>query len=469
MFDFSFTPRPSRGDAAGAELRELFRGCDDFQYRTIAAGTRGGEVELCWLEGCVSSDALAETVLRPLTRLPGRTGPQCLEAALRGGVFSPEVKLRRSARDAAADLAAGSAALIFPGTGAVLTLEVKSTAVRAVDAPAIEKSVLGPKDAFVETLRINYSLLRRRAPTAALKLREVSVGTAAPATVAVFYMEGTAPAAAADAVRKRLAALDVPGLTAAGALERALCAPPRGIFPRLIHTERPDRFLQGLLEGKVGVLCDGLPVGFLLPASLPDLLSVGEDRSRHALVAGSLLALRYLALLLALLLPAVYVATAMYHPEMIPAPLLRSLIRAKEAVPFSTPLEVLGMLLSFELLQEAGIRLPEPVGQTVSVIGALIVGQSAVEAKVLSPIVIIVVAAAGIGGYAQPSQELAAAVRLWRLGLVLCASALGLFGVAAGCMALLWRLCDTEDMGVCYLRPLCGDENRRRRKKEEGS
>ena len=161
---------------------------------------------------------------------------------------------------------------------------------------------------------------------------------------------------------------------------------------------------------------------------------------------------------IALLLPAVYVAAAMYHPEMIPAALLRSLIRAKEAVPFSTPAEVLGMLLSFELLQEAGIRLPEPVGQTVSVIGALIVGQSAVEARVLSPIVIIVVAIAGVGTYAQPSQELGAAVRLWRLGLVLCAAALGLFGVMAGLMALLWRLCETENLGVCCLQPLSGDD-----------
>ena len=151
---------------------------------------------------------------------------------------------------------------------------------------------------------------------------------------------------------------------------------------------------------------------------------------------------------------------------MIPATLLRSLIRAKEAVPFSTPAEVLGMLVAFELLQEAGIRLPEPVGQTVSVIGALIVGQSAVEAKVLSPIVIIVAALAGIGSYAQPSQELGAAVRLWRFALTVLAAVLGLFGVMAGTMILLWRLCDTEDLGLCYLGGGDGSLLRRLRKKE---
>ena len=463
MFDVSRQNDEYREAFSPEAMRAVFDGCDDFVLREIGQGRRGLRVSVCWLEGCVSADALAETVLRPLSRLPGRTGRERLDAAARGGVFAPEAKLRLCAQEAAADLAAGCAALLFPGADGILTLEVKSAAARAVDAPAIEKSVLGPKDAFVESLRVNGALLRRRAPTAALKLRSVSVGTAAPAAVAVWYMEGRADPARAQVVLGRLEALDVPGLTAVGALERALCPPPRGVFPRLVHTERPDRFLQGLLAGKIGVICDGFPVGFLLPAALPNLLDVGEDRSRHALVAASLLALRVLALLLALLLPAVYVAAAMYHPEMIPAPLLRSLIRAKEAVPFSTPVEVLGMLLSFELLQEAGIRLPEPVGQTVSVIGALIVGQSAVEAKVLSPIVIIVVAAAGIGGYAQPSQELAAAVRLWRLGLVLCAAALGIFGTAAGCMALLWRLCDTEDMGLCYLGAACGDVRRKKK------
>ena len=205
----------------------------------------------------------------------------------------------------------------------------------------------------------------------------------------------------------------------------------------------------------MGVLADGLPVGLLLPGTVPEMLRTQEDRSRHAAVAWALTALRWAALGLSLLLPALYVAATMFHQEMIPQKLLLSVIRSKEEVPFSTAAEVLGMLFSFELLQEAGLRLPDPAGQTASIIGALIVGQSAVEARVLSPIVIIVVAMAGIGGYAQPSQELGAAVRLWRFALVICAALLGLFGVMAGLLALLWRLCGCETMGVCCLWPLC--------------
>mgnify|MGYP002529480369 CR=1 FL=1 len=224
----------------------------------------------------------------------------------------------------------------------------------------------------------------------------------------------------------------------------------------------------GALEGLFFALFS-IAVLFAVGSSTLIAIAIAQDKRHEAntlfsqnfatllilgAVATALVLLRYLALFLSLALPALYVAIAMYHQEMIPYKLLQNVIDSKQSVPFSTAAETLGMLLSFELLQEAGIRLPDPVGQTVSVIGALIVGQSAVEAKVLSPIVIIVVAMAGIAGYAQPSQELGAAIRLWRVALVLGAVVLGLYGVMAGLMLLLWRLCDTENLGVSYLSPL---------------
>ena len=323
-----------------------------------------------------------------------------------------------------------------------------------MNAPTVEKSVLGAKDAFVESVRVNTALLRRRVGKPSLKLWETMLGSETKTRVDILYIEGEAPPEQVERIKARLSLPDIPAVLAAGDVEQYLAGTPRGIFPQVIHTERPDRFVLGLARGKIGVLCDGLPIGFLLPAALPDMLRVQEDRARHAAVATALVLLRYLALFLSLALPALYVAIAMYHQEMIPYKLLQNVIDSKQSVPFSTAAETLGMLLSFELLQEAGIRLPDPVGQTVSVIGALIVGQSAVEAKVLSPIVIIVVAMAGIAGYAQPSQELGAAIRLWRVALVLGAVVLGLYGVMAGLMLLLWQLCDTENFGVSYLSPL---------------
>ena len=175
-----------------------------------------------------------------------------------------------------------------------------------------------------------------------------------------------------------------------------------------------------------------------------------------AAAASTLLtALRYAALFLGLYLPALYAAVASFHQEMIPTKLLSSMIEAKQDVPFSVAFEVLGMLVAFELLMEAGVRLPDPVGDTVSIIGALIVGQSAVEARIVSPIAVIVVATSAICGFTQPSRDLGAALRLARFALVFCASLFGLYGIVAMCAALVWYLCTLESFGVPYLSPLC--------------
>ena len=455
MFDFWKMDPPRRGTASAAGVEAQFKDCADFEKRSVTAGRWGIPATACWLDGCVSGDQVSEDILRPLNRLSCARAGECIELAVAGGVYSATVRERTTDEEIVSDLTGGFAAVIFDETGSALTFEVKPGTNRSVEMPTVEKSVLGAKDAFVETLRTNTSLVRRRLSTPALKLWQTDVGSETKTKVDVLYLDGTARPEQVDAVKARLEKLDIRSLTAAGDLERPLAGTPRTVFPQVLHTERPDRFVLGLLRGKVGILADGLPVGFLLPGTLPEMMRTQEDRARHAAVAISLVLLRWAALVMSLLLPAVYVAVAMYHQEMIPYKLLLSAIQAKEAVPFSTAVEVLGMLLSFELLQEAGIRLPEPVGQTVSVIGALIVGQSAVEAKVLSPIVIIIVAMAGIGSYTQPSQELGAAIRLWRLGLVFCAMLLGLFGVMAGLMLMLWRLCDMENLGVSYLYPLC--------------
>ena len=455
MFDFKHEKNLPAGGVTRAGIEELFTGCADLESRAVISG--GGRVKAAaiWLDGLTDSRAVSEDVLRPLCALRCRSQAECASLALAGGIWRGAVRCRRTDAEAAADILAGCAAVIFDGPGLAVTFEVKSPAGRAVEAPAVEKSVLGARDSFVEMLRINTALVRRRLATPELKLCPLSLGSKTNTAAAILYMEGRAPAEHVRQVRRALTQATGDAVLEPGVLERRLAARPRGTVPQVLHTERPDRFARGLLDGKVGVLCDGIPLGLLLPAALPEMLRTQEDRSRHRAVAAALLSLRFAALIVSLLLPGVYVAVALHHQEMIPGKLLLSVIRAKEEVPFSTAAEVLGMLLSFELLQEAGIRLPEPVGQTVSVIGALIVGQSAVEAKVLSPIVIIVVAIAGVAGYTQPSQELGAAVRMWRFVLVGLAAALGFFGLTAGLILLVWRLCDMENLGVCLLHPLC--------------
>ena len=464
MFDFlsSFFPKPASSSSPADAVRKLFSESDDLEERKIFIKSRGSYITVLWLDGCVSSAEVAEDILRPLPQLSDAVR-SLRDEILSGGVYGASVKPEGDPDAIAQAMAAGCAALFPEGSRDALLFDVKSSARRSVDTPQVEKSVLGAKDAFTETLHTNTALLRRRIRSPQLKLREFAPCRGEGVKAALLYTDAC-PERVRSALEDILAHASADTLLSLGDLERLVVPAPRSVFPQVLHTERPDRFAEGLLRGRAGLLLDGIPVGILLPGTLPESMNVAEDRARHGTVAAFLTHLRYGALLLSLLLPALYVSVAVFHQEMLPFKLLLSVIAAKQQVPFSTSVEVLGMLLSFELLQEAGVRLPDTVGQTVSIIGALIVGQSAVEARVISPIAVIVVAMAGICGYTQPSQEVGSAVRLWRLFLVLWASVLGMVGVMSGFLLLLWRLCSTECFGTAYLYPLCDGRRGDRRR-----
>lgn len=444
---------------SGQSLSALFAACGDFETRQIDFGLDGQLTLLvCWLDGLVSGGEVTEDVLRPLTQAARAAGidseQACMDRILQGAVYRCSVHLRRDLDSLVSDLTHGHCAIVFTRLQAALTFELRAKESRAVSEPTLEKSLKGAKDSFVETLRTNTSLVRRRICSPKLKLAESTVGRKTHTRVAIMFVEGLAAPEVVTELIRRLNALDVDALLSAGTLEEYIVDAPLSPYPQLLHTERPDRFAMHLLDGRVGLLVDGLPVGLILPVTYAEFMKVTGDSSMHFTVASLLTMLRYLALALSALLPAVYAAVAMYHQEMIPTRLLLSIIEAEQDVPFSTALEMLGMLAAFSLLQEAGLRLPNPIGDTVSIIGALIVGQAAVEAKVVSPIAIIVVAVSGIACYTLPSQDLAFAVRLTRLSLLLGAIAGGLFGVGVGCCLLLLHLGDLDSFGVNYTAPL---------------
>jgi len=442
-----------------AELEAVFSGCDDFAMRTVRPGGAAGSMTaaLCWLDGLTDGETISRDVLQPLTteeRFAGATDPAELTARLLDGLgwfYSAE---KRDTLDAVvSDLLSGWCALVLDGTA--VTFETKNGKGRGIEKPELEKSVKGAREAFTENLRTNTMLLRRHLKTADLKLHELTLGRRSRTKAAVVSIAGLTNHAVTEELIGRLEAIDVDGVLTTGDLEEYLL-PRLSPFPQLTLTERPDRFAMELLEGRAGLLVEGLPIAFLMQGTLAEQLKVSEDSTGHWLIASFLTLLRYAAMLTSVLLPSFYVAVTMYHHEMLPTKLLISVIRSKQEVPFSTAAETLGMLLAFELLQEAGLRLPESIGETVSIIGALIVGQSAVEANVISPIVVIVVAVAGITGYTMPNQELAAALRLCRFLLVLLSLGLGLFGTVAGGLLLLWYLCTLESFGTAYLYPFCG-------------
>lgn len=440
-------------------LKEIFSSCSDFETRQLFLGLENKIcVHVCWLDGTVLGTELSASVIRPLTqavRSGGCDDEECaVQRAMSGGVYSCSVKRYETLDETVYALCHGHCAVIFGGIGTALCFEVRSIHMRAVSEPTLEKTLKGAKDSFVENLRINTFLVRRRISSPRLKLVESDVGRKSKTRVGLMFVDGIVSPELVKELARRLDRVDVDALLALGILEEYLSDAPNSPFPQLIHTERVDRFSMYLMDGRVGLLVDGIPVGLVAPVTFAEFMKVTGDSSMHFLVSSAVTVLRYLSLLLSAVLPAFYVAVAMFHQELIPTKLLLSIIEAKQNVPFSTAIEVLGMMVAFSLLQEAGLRLPTPIGDTVSIIGALIVGQSAVEARVISPIAIIVVALSGIAGYTLPSQDMGYAMRLVRFSLVLCAILAGLYGIGLALCLLIFRLSAIDSFGINYTAPL---------------
>lgn len=436
----------------GRELAAQFENAADFETRKVLCG--GQLLTVLFLDGLTSGGDIAEQVVRPLAQMTDESREEVLfTRALQGGVWCASVKEPESTQQAAELLVNGFCVILFPKSGKALGCEVKTGEKRSPSPPETENTVKGAKDAFTETLRTNTSLVRRHLRTPGLRLAETVIGKRTLTKVTVCWIDRLTDPELPRRMQERLSSIDIDGALSPAAIEEYVTGSRRTAFPLLEYTERTDHFCQGLLDGQVGLLADGLPLGYLAPVGLGRLMRSPEDRATDFFSASMLRLLRYAALGVSLLLPALYAAMAMFHQQMLPTKLLLSIIESKQNVPFSTLLEVLGLLCAFELLQQAGLHLPQAVGTAVSIIGGLVVGTAAVDAKLVSPAALIVTASSGICGFTLPNRELSDAVRLWRFVLTVLAGLWGLFGVTVGLLLLLTELAGLESLGRSYLSP----------------
>lgn len=436
----------------GRALTAQFEDAADFETRKVLCG--GQLLTVLFLDGLTSGGDIAEQVVRPLAQMTDEAREEVLYTrALQGGVWCASVKEPESTQQAAELLVNGFCVILFPKSGKALGCEVKTGEKRSPSPPETENTVKGAKDAFTETLRTNTSLVRRHLRTPGLRLTETVIGKRTLTKVTVCWIDRLTDPELPRRMQERLSSIDIDGALSPAAIEEYVTGSRRTAFPLLEYTERTDHFCQGLLDGQVGLLTDGLPLGYLAPVGLGRLMRSPEDRATDFFSASMLRLLRYAALGVSLLLPALYAAMSMFHQQMLPTKLLLSIIESKQNVPFSTLLEVLGLLCAFELLQQAGLHLPQAVGTAVSIIGGLVVGTAAVDAKLVSPAALIVTASSGICGFTLPNRELSDAVRLWRFVLTVLAGLWGLFGVTVGLLLLLTELAGLESLGRSYLSP----------------
>lgn len=449
------------GPLTAERLGQVFDDCVDYNRRSVTVGgNEAMRADLIFIAGMVKMERVSDYILRPLAQNEelGRMGESVAWEKMRSGaLYNLSVDERTTLDEAAADLIAGNCLLLFPGRERALSFNTGTEEKRSIGDPENEVSIKGARDSFVENLRTNTSLARRHLRCPELRISEQVVGRQSLTPVDLLWLDGIASPRTVEELKGRVADIDIDALLDTGNLEEYIIDELDTPFPLVQYTERPDRFCHGLAEGKVGILIEGIPLGYLAPGVIGDFLRAPQDRSENWMVASVLTVVRWLCLLVTLYLPAVYVAMVNFHPEMIPTRLALSIMAARRDVPFSTLFEILLLLAAFEVLQEAGLRLPQSIGQTVSILGGLVVGSAAVEAKMVSPAVLIVVAVAGIAGYTMPSQDLAGALRIWRFLLAVLAGLAGLFGVMAGTAALVGHLAGLESFGAAYLTPFAAN------------
>lgn len=431
----------------------LFGDTGDFITRRLECG--GHAVYAYMIDGLIASATASENILKPLVKLPEGTMQSLYDAALNGSVYNNVADPCADVQTVASKLLNGFLVILFPGIGAV-AFEVKSPEKRSISPPTVENTIKGPKDAFTENIRTNTGLLRRHLRSARLRFFQTTAGSVTGTNLAVAWIDGITDPELVSRLQERLKNLNTESLLMPADVEERVTGSRATPFPLLQYTERTDKFAQGLLSGRVGLLVDGLPQGYLLPVDLGYLMTSPEDEGMDYVSASFIRVLRWGALLLSLLLPGVYIALASFHQQMIPLPLLKAIIESKESVPFSTAVEVLSLLLAFELLQEAGIHLPQSVGQAVSIIGGIVVGTAAVEASLISPAALIAVSLAGICGFSLPNRDFAQAARLFRFGFAVLGAFAGLFGVTVGFVIMLIHLAELTSLDVPYLMPLSG-------------
>ena len=439
------------GELNDENIRKIFDEAGDFNTRPLRCG--GHTIYTYAIDGLTAGSDISEYVFKPIAELlDGNSMEELYQKAMAGMVFNSVAKPCKCLDDAALFLVNGFCVVLFPGVGAI-AFEVKTGEKRGISQPDVENTAKGAKDAFVETVRSNTSLIRRHLRTPDLRLYETKVGRRSLTNVTVIWINGMTNPEIVKRMKMRLQNIDIDGMVTPASVEEYITGSRYTPFPLLQYTERTDRFCHSLMEGRVGLFVDGIPVGYLAPVDIGYLMESPEDYGRDFISASAVRILRYIALLFDLLLPALFVAMTVHHTHWLPNHLYQIIMESRRGVSFSSIWEILGLLIAFELLQETGIHLPKSIGNSVSIIGGIVVGTAAAEAGILSPVALIAVSVAGICGFVLPNRDFAAAVRVCRFLLAVLAAIAGMTGISLGVIALALHLASLKSLGSSYIVP----------------
>lgn len=423
----------------------------DLQTRSLKCG----DIRMCavYMEGMADENRIGDFIIRPLLGRPAETGETAESIAARIiEVSSAKEAVRID--ELIAPVSAGRTCLLIDGRTEALILDTLKQPHRGIEKPETESVICGSHEAFTEHLRTNISMVRRYIQSPDLISENMQVGTEIRTGVTILYLRGTANEKCVSEVKRRILRVNAKAVLGTGALQQLIEDHPFAVMPQMLQTERPDRTAAGLESGQIAVLMENSPYALILPITVFHLLHAPDDSFLRWQYGTMMRVVRVFGLLLSLLLPALYLAVTLYHTHLIPMPLLTSIAETRANVPFPIAAEVIFMELSFYLLNEAGMRMPRQIGSALGIVGALILGQAAVSASIISPILIIIIALTGLGNYAMPDYSFGMGIVLYRTLLILLSAFLGLYGAMLGMFFIALQLCSLESLGVMYLSPV---------------
>lgn len=445
-------------------VKEFFSESIDVQLRPIVINQSNVKTYIFAVDGLMNTQLVDEAILKSFKFDPylanSKTEREVMDYLLEGGAYHV-FTIEESNYDLMIKyVLSGMVAFIFDEEQKAIIYDARAFDKRSVQAPEDEGVVKGAKDSFIEVMRTNTALIRRRVKSEHLVMELITVGKLSKTDITLAYISNIADLNLVKRVRDRLNQINIDNISTPAFIEEYLVDNKNSIFPQIMYTERPDRVSANLTDGRIAVIVDGQPFVYILPCQLPMLIQSSEDYANHYIVGSFLRVLRYISIILTLFLPAFYIAATTYQSQMLPVELALSTQAAKVNVPFSSAAEVLGLLLAFEILIEAGLRLPKAVGTPMSILGGIVVGQSAVSANLVSPAVVVIVSLAGIAGFVIPNHDLSHSVRIIRFTLGIVALIAGFFGLAIGTIVLILHLCSLNNYGTAYMYPFVDVDKR---------
>ena len=434
------------------DVRQELTNCDDVTYMPIMV--QGHECTLIYIQSIINLQVLQEQIATPLLSLSLSNAKELNKTLEEAALFPLSYTQTSDPNEIAKSIVQGSAAVYISGFPTVNLFQIPMYQKRAVEESQNEQVVIGPREAFIEDIEINLSLVRHKIKHPDLKMIHYSIGSYTQTSAYVVYIDGLCKQEILDELDEQFTNIDIDGVLGISYLSEQFKATRRTPFPQFQYTERPDSVAASLLEGRIGIMLDGTPSALLVPVSIFSLLQSSEDYYQSFYSASWIRIVRFVFALVSLMLPSLYVAITTFQPEIIPTDLLITIASARENIPFSALTEALIMEFTFEALREAGTRIPKPVGQTISIIGAIVIGQAAVEAGIVSTPMVIVVSITGIAAYIVPHYELGLTFRLLRFPLLILGGTTGLLGVLAATFVVYGHLTSLHTFGTPYMQPL---------------